>query len=167
MILLVITAMSMRRLIRVGVAAPRGFRTTYSGRRRGGSPSTTEHGLDLVEVVLHGGEPLLVGVDGLRGIITELHSALRGVCELDFRIHTNGVRLSEAFCDLFAEFNVRVGISLDGDRAANDRHRRYANGRSSYDPVVRAINLLRTDRYRSLYAGLRADRRSQRPDRSL
>jgi uncharacterized protein len=112
------------------------------------------HDLDLVEVVLHGGEPLLVGVDGLRSIIYELHSTLHGVCELDLRIHTNGVRLSEAFCDLFAEFNVRVGISIDGDRAANDRHRRYANGRSSYDPVVRAINLLRTDRYRSLYAGL-------------
>jgi uncharacterized protein len=113
-----------------------------------------EHDLGLVEVVLHGGEPLLVGIEALRGIITELHSALRGVCELDLRIHTNGVRLNEAFCDLFTEFNVRVGVSIDGDRAANDRHRRYANGRSSYDPVVRAINLLRTDRYRSLYAGL-------------
>ncbi len=104
--------------------------------------------------MLHGGEPLLVGVDGLRRIITELNAALRGVCELDLRIHTNGVQLSEAFCELFAEFDVRVGISIDGDRAANDRHRRYANGRSSYDQVVRAINLLRTDRFRPLYAGL-------------
>ena len=32
-----------------------------------------------------------------------------------------------------------VGISLDGDRAANDLHRRYANGRSSYDQVLRAV----------------------------
>jgi uncharacterized protein len=114
----------------------------------------TEHGLRSVEVVLHGGEPLLVGVDGLRRVITELHSYLRGICELDLRIHTNGVRLTEAFCDLFMEFDVRIGISIDGDRAANDRHRRYANGRSSYDQVVRAIDLLRTDQYRSLYAGL-------------
>jgi uncharacterized protein len=70
------------------------------------------------------------------------------------RIHTNGVRLTREFCDLFAEYDVRVGISLDGDRAANDRHRRYAGGRSSYEPVVHAIDLLRTDQYRSLYAGL-------------
>jgi uncharacterized protein len=114
----------------------------------------TRHHLSSVQVVLHGGEPLLAGVDGLRRIITELHSALRGVCELDLRIHTNGVRLSEAFCELFAEYGVRVGISIDGDRAANDRHRRFANGRTSYDQVVRAIGLLRTDRFRSLYAGL-------------
>lgn len=112
------------------------------------------HDLRSVEVVLHGGEPLLAGVDGLRRIITELHSAVRGVCGLDLFIHTNGVRLTEAFCELFAEFNVRVGISIDGNRAANDRHRRYANGRSSYDQVVRAINLLRTDRFRPLYGGL-------------
>jgi uncharacterized protein len=112
------------------------------------------HGLTSVQVVLHGGEPLLAGVDGLRRIITELHSALRGVCELDLRIHTNGVQLTEAFCELFAQYGVRVGISIDGDRAANDRHRRYANGRSSYDRVIKAVNLLRTDRFRSLYAGL-------------
>src|SRR6201996_8761077 len=119
-----------------------------------GAAHATRHDLSAVQIVLHGGEPLLAGVDGLRKIITELESALRGVCELDLRIHTNGVQLTEAFCELFAEFSVRVGISIDGDRAANDRHRRYANGRSSYDQVVRAVGRLRTDRFRSLYAGL-------------
>lgn len=114
----------------------------------------TKHGLRSVQVVLHGGEPLLAGVDGLRRIITELRSSLRGICQLDLRIHTNGVRLNHAFCALFAEYDVRVGISIDGDKAANDRHRRFADGRSSYDQVVRAIGLLRTDQFRRLYAGL-------------
>ena len=49
---------------------------------------------------------------------------------------------------------MKVGISIDGYRAANDRHRRYADGRSSYDQVIRAIGLLRTPRFRHLYAGL-------------
>lgn len=112
------------------------------------------HELSTVQVVLHGGEPLLAGVPRLREVITGLRAALSGICHLDLRIHTNGVRLDKNFCDLFAEHGVKVGISIDGDRAANDRHRRYANGRSSYDPVIRAIGLLRTDRYRHLYAGL-------------
>ena len=107
-----------------------------------------------VQVVLHGGEPLLAGHARLRRVITELRQALDGVCRLDLRIHTNGVLLSEQFCELFAEHGVKVGISIDGDRAANDRHRRYADGRSSYDKVIRAIGLLRTDRFRDLYAGL-------------
>jgi uncharacterized protein len=112
------------------------------------------HGLGTVQVILHGGEPLLVGRARLRRVITELHSALRGVCSLDLRIHTNGVLLDEGFCELFAEHGVKVGISIDGDRAANDRHRRYADGRSSYDKVIRGIGLLRSARFRDLYAGL-------------
>ena len=35
-----------------------------------------EHRLSAVQVVLHGGEPLLAGPDRLRSIITELQSAL-------------------------------------------------------------------------------------------
>lgn len=114
----------------------------------------TAHGLGTVQVVLHGGEPLLAGRARLRRVATELYAALRGVCHLDLRIHTNGVLLDEGFCDLFAEHGIKVGISIDGDRAANDRHRRYADGRSSYEKVIRAITLLRTGRFRDLYAGL-------------
>jgi uncharacterized protein len=112
------------------------------------------HGLDEVQVILHGGEPLLAGRDRLRRVATELQSALRDLCRLDLRIHTNGVLLDEEFCELFTELGIKVGISIDGDRAANDRHRRYADGRSSYDKVVRAIGLLRASRFRELYAGL-------------
>ena len=112
------------------------------------------HALPEVRVVLHGGEPLLAGRDGLRHIITELRGALDGRCQLDLRIHTNGVRLTAELCELFAAHQVKVGISIDGDKAANDRHRRYADGRSSYSRVLRAIELLATGRFRGLYAGL-------------
>ncbi|WP_228636961.1 FxsB family cyclophane-forming radical SAM/SPASM peptide maturase [Microtetraspora sp. AC03309] len=137
---------------------------SWRGRPRAMSPETVswsalriaehvkEHGLERVHVVLHGGEPLLVGAKRLGEIAAELRHHLDGVCDLDLRIHTNGVRLDERFCDVFAEHRVKVGISLDGDRAANDRHRRYADGRSSYDQVVRAVGLLR--QRPALYAGL-------------
>ena len=90
----------------------------------------------------------------MRNIISRLYSTLADKCRLDLRIHTNGVRLNEQFCELFAEYGVKVGISLDGDQAANDRHRRYADGRSSYEYVIRAIELLQTERFRHLFAGL-------------
>jgi len=112
------------------------------------------HALDQVRVVLHGGEPLLTGRQRLASICARLRETIEPVCGLSLRIHTNGVLLDEAFCDMFAQHRVTVGISLDGDRAANDRHRRYADGRSSYDQVMAAIALLRGDRYRHLFAGL-------------
>ena len=114
----------------------------------------SSHALPAVQVVLHGGEPLLAGPARLRRVITELRKALGGLCDLGLRIHTNGVLLSAEYCKLFAEHEVKVGISIDGDRAANDRHRRTPDGRSSYDKVIRAIGLLRTGPFRHLYAGL-------------
>lgn len=112
------------------------------------------HALAGVRVILHGGEPLLAGVTRLGEIAWQLRRAITPVCALDLRIHTNGVQLDEEFCEVFLAAGVKVGISLDGDRAGNDRHRRYRDGRSSYDQVIRAVTLLRTDRYRELYAGL-------------
>jgi uncharacterized protein len=111
------------------------------------------HGLTEICVVLHGGEPLLAGPDHLAALIAALKAPLRDVCDIDLRLHTNGVLLDRRFCALFQQQGVKVGISLDGDRAANDRHRRYRDGRSSYDKVVRAIDLLRAD-YPALYSGL-------------
>lgn len=112
------------------------------------------HELERVEIVLHGGEPLLAGVAGLRAILVELERSLGGLCRLDIKVHTNGVLLNEEFCELFDEYRVGVGISLDGDQAANDRHRKYRDGRSSYEAAIRAIRLLASDRFRHLYSGL-------------
>ncbi|TMR03819.1 FxsB family radical SAM/SPASM domain protein [Actinomadura soli] len=111
------------------------------------------HGLTRVSLVLHGGEPLLAGPRHLAALIAAMRGPLRGVCDVDLRVHSNGVLLDKRFCDLFREEGVKIGISLDGDRTANDRHRLYRDGRSSYDKVVRAIDLLRAD-YPDLYSGL-------------
>jgi uncharacterized protein len=113
-----------------------------------------QHALTAVRVILHGGEPLLAGVTRLRRICEILRREVEKACRLDLRIHTNGVLLDDDFCRLFVEQRVMVGISIDGDRAANDRHRRYADGRSSYDQVIRAIGRLREERYRGVYSGL-------------
>jgi uncharacterized protein len=112
------------------------------------------HGLGEVSIVLHGGEPLLLGPVRMREILSELKRIVGGVTRLHLGMQTNAVLLSERFADLLAEFGVRVGVSLDGDRAANDLHRRFRNGASSYDKVLSGIALLRQPRYRHLYSGL-------------
>lgn len=112
------------------------------------------HQLSDVHIVLHGGEPLLLGHDGLSEVIETLRSLIDPVTRLDLRIHTNGVLLDKGLCELFADYDVRVGVSLDGDRAANDRHRLFSNGRSSYPHARRALALLRKPKYRHLYAGI-------------
>ncbi|GIE87815.1 FxsB family cyclophane-forming radical SAM/SPASM peptide maturase [Actinoplanes regularis] len=111
-------------------------------------------GLSRVRVVLHGGEPLLVGVERMRELLACLRSTIEPVAGLDLIMQTNAVRLDAPMCEVLKEHGVRVGVSLDGDREANDRHRRFANGDGSFDRVRAALALLRTPAYRELYAGL-------------
>lgn len=139
---------------------------SWLGRPRAISAATVEraarriaehaaaHRLNQVLVVLHGGEPLLLGTSGLRLVLTGLHKWIAPATRLELRLQTNGVRLDEGLCDLFAEYDVKVGVSLDGDRTANDLHRRSRDGRSSHPQVLRGLALLRRSVYRHLFSGI-------------
>src|SRR6185437_422840 len=59
--------------------------------------------LEQVSLVLHGGEPLLLGPDGLHAVMRTLRSVIDPVTRLHLSIHTNGVRLTEFVCELFAD----------------------------------------------------------------
>jgi uncharacterized protein len=100
------------------------------------------HGLTRARAVFHGGEPLLVGADRLSRMAGQLREAMPSGTAMDVTIQTNAVRLRARDIELFATHGIRVGVSLDGDRQANDRHRRSAGGRSSFDAVHRALGLL-------------------------
>jgi uncharacterized protein len=130
--------------------------TAAAGGRRI-AEHVAKHALPRVRIILHGGEPLLAGHRHLGSLISEIRRPLNELDvppRVDLRIHSNGLRLDRGFCELFTEHGVRVGISLDGDREANDRHRRHADGRSSYAHVLAALDLLRSVEYRHLYAGI-------------
>lgn len=112
------------------------------------------HELSRVQIGLHGGEPLLAGMRTLEDVITSVRTAAPPGARVDIAVQTNGLLLDEAFLALFARHQVRIGISLDGTREANDRHRLRANNKTSRTEVVRALHILRTAPYRALFAGL-------------
>ncbi|MFF3687007.1 FxsB family cyclophane-forming radical SAM/SPASM peptide maturase [Streptomyces sp. NPDC002187] len=112
------------------------------------------HSLSRVHVVFHGGEPLLVGRERLRGFARELRHALDGVSSLDLRMQTNGLRLDEEFCAMLADEGIVTGISLDGDRISHDRHRMTPDGSGSYEDVVRAVRRLGAPEYRRAFGGI-------------
>ncbi|MEU5877110.1 FxsB family cyclophane-forming radical SAM/SPASM peptide maturase [Spirillospora sp. NPDC047279] len=113
----------------------------------------TAHGLDSIDLILHGGEPLLAGPGRLERAVTAVRDAAPGV-RVQACVQTNAVRLDERFLDLFARLDVHVGVSLDGDAAGHDRHRRRRGGGGSHDAVAAALRLLTSARYRHLFDGL-------------
>lgn len=121
--------------------------------RRIGEHART-HKLSAVHVVLHGGEPLLAGIRHLADLLAIIRDGIPADTEVRFELQTNGTLLSDTWLDLFEQYEVAVGVSLDGPPAANDRHRLTLVGRSSAASAVRGIELLRTRP--QLFAGLLA-----------
>ena len=110
------------------------------------------HGLPGVTLILHGGEPLLAGRDLIARLVTATRRAAGPGTAVTALVQTNGVGLSDAYLKLFDELGVMIGVSVDGDAEAQDRHRRFASGRGSSVPVSAALR--RLQRFPHLYSGL-------------
>jgi uncharacterized protein len=112
------------------------------------------NGLARVELILHGGEPLLAGGESLRHAVTAVRAAVGPDVTVGAALQTNGVLLDTEFLDLFDELDVRVSVSLDGDAEAHDRNRLGRDGQGSHERVVAGLRRLLRPRYRHLFAGL-------------
>ena len=112
------------------------------------------HGLTRFKIILHGGEPLLAGPDLITHVVTSVRDAAGPRVQVYVSLQTNGVGLDAGYLRLFDELDIRVGVSVDGDAAAHDRHRRYRNGQGSYSAVMAALERLAAGPYRHLFGGL-------------
>jgi uncharacterized protein len=106
-------------------------------------------------VVLHGGEPLLLGPARLEQFCARLRNALPHPCGI--HIQTNGVLITDAIVDVLVRYDVGVSISIDGPEQLHDRFRRDHRNRGSFERVIRGITRL-TERpdARPLFAGVLA-----------
>ena len=114
------------------------------------------HGLRDIAVVLHGGEPLLAGGPRLAAIAGAIRARAPDATTVRVSVQTNGVRLDGDMIAALAAARIRVAVSLDGDAAGHDRHRRFPNGAGSHAEVARALRLLTRPEHRPLFAGLLA-----------
>jgi uncharacterized protein len=93
-------------------------------------------------VVLHGGEPLLLGVTRLGSFFASLRRELGSACGIG--IQTNGVLISPSLLDVCAEHSVTLSVSLDGPSEVHDRHRIDLRGGPSHARVVAGLERLKT-----------------------
>jgi uncharacterized protein len=110
------------------------------------------HDLPRVEVILHGGEPLLAGPEWLADLARSLHA--RVPTQVSIGVQTNGTLLRPRMLQTLKELGIHVGVSLDGDAEATGRHRLYPSGRNSFDDVADGLALLGSPDFRGIYSGI-------------
>ena len=75
-----------------------------------------------LEITFHGGEPLVPGAGWYRDALPLLRDGL-APRRVRFAVQSNLWLLSDELCELFREYGVSVGTSLDGPEAVNDAQR--------------------------------------------
>ncbi|MCX6230589.1 MAG: radical SAM protein [Bacteroidetes bacterium] len=92
-----------------------------------------------VSICWHGGEPLLNGIDYYRNVL-DLQQKYQ-IC-IEHNLQTNGTLINDEWAKFFKENNFSIGLSLDGDKAANDKHR-HNKSKSSYNAVIQGLEKLK------------------------
>jgi uncharacterized protein len=100
-----------------------------------------ETGLKEFHFIFQGGEPLLARREFYERFVDVANDALRRIAQPRFSIETNGLLLTEEWCNLFAELNIEIRISLDGLKRQNDHFRPDLKGKGSYDRVMKGLKV--------------------------
>lgn len=106
-------------------------------------------------VVLHGGEPLLLGFQRLNYLLRQLRAVIpEKYC---ISIQSNGMLINEAILNLCSQHRVSISISMDGPENINDANRIGHKGEGTFNRVIAGLEKLRSHPDSSfLFAGLLA-----------
>jgi uncharacterized protein len=96
-------------------------------------------GLESVQMMWHGGEPLMLGLE-LFQYGVDLQNSLK--TKFYNGIQTNGTLVTDAFAKFFKDNDFSVGVSLDGYEAVQNANRPFRNGGATFEKVMRGIKIL-------------------------
>lgn len=98
------------------------------------------HHRQNLTIIWHGGEPLLWGIDNFKKVFSFMREEF-GDYPYRNSLQTNLTLLTQEYIDLFKEFDVRLGFSLDGPQFIHDKQRVQKNGQGSFNVVMNKFSL--------------------------
>ncbi|CAA9890974.1 conserved hypothetical protein [Candidatus Methylobacter favarea] len=93
-------------------------------------------------IVLHGGEPLLLGTRRLETLLHSLRTAIAE--EYCISIQTNGILISDKILDLYSKFKTSISVSLDGHEITHNANRVGHQGEGTFHHVLKGIEKLKS-----------------------
>lgn len=95
-------------------------------------------------IVLHGGEPFLLGEKKLEFLLSSLRDSLSD--DYPISIQTNGILISDGILDICSKYRANVAVSLDGPEEVNDKYRVSHKDTGTFHQVLKGINKLKGHR---------------------
>ncbi len=97
---------------------------------------------ESVVLLWHAGEPLAVPLTFYREALALVERFnTRGVRVIP-TLQTNAIRITQQWCDFIKQYDIRVGVSLDGPQHIHDHSRVDRAGRGTFIRAMRGIELL-------------------------
>lgn len=98
---------------------------------------TKQHGT----IFFYGAEPLL-NFALIKQIVEYVHNSK---FDIEFSMVSNGLLISEEIAEFIKNYNIAIGISLDGIKKINDKNRIFKESKlGSYEYVIKKMKILKT-----------------------
>ena len=94
-----------------------------------------------LSIVWHAGEPLVLPTSYYREIFDGMASR-RYMLKIRHSFQTNSMLINDEWCDLFLNYGINVGVSVDGPAFIHDAHRKDRMGRGTHSKVMEGIRTL-------------------------
>jgi uncharacterized protein len=98
-------------------------------------------GLERLHIILHGGEPLLLGSERLDALLSQITMGITDKVRIGMQ--TNAVLIDESILKVLKKFSVKCGVSIDGN-FFNNRNRVFHNGKSSHSETISGYSKLKS-----------------------
>ena len=92
-------------------------------------------------VVLHGGEPFLLGTLKLEYLLKKLRNCLSN--HYPISIQTNGILITDEILDICSKYQVSVAVSIDGPKHVHDKFRVNHKSSGTFESVLKGVNKLK------------------------
>lgn len=90
-----------------------------------------------------GGEPTLAGLDFFENVVALQQKYGKSGQIVGNALQTNGILIDDEWCQFLNKYKFLVGLSLDGPKSIHDKYRKTAGGKSVWEKVMKAANLMR------------------------
>lgn len=95
-----------------------------------------KNGQSQITFAFQGGEPTLAGIDYFKRFFQYVNDHKRSGQTIAFNIQTNGLTIDDAWIELFKQYHVLVGLSIDGYSSIHDKYRLTLTGEKTFATIL-------------------------------